>query len=99
MKLSRRTSLALLTSAAIVTASVQSNNSARACTRAMYVGADNMVITGRSMDWNEDVYSNAWVFPRGMTRDGAAGSNSIKWTSKHGSLSCRATTQAPPTHE
>jgi penicillin V acylase-like amidase (Ntn superfamily) len=57
-----------------------------ACTRAVYLGSNNVVITGRSMDWAEDVYSNAWVFPRGMAREGASGSNSIKWTSKYGSL-------------
>lgn len=59
---------------------------AKACTRAVYLGSDNVVITGRSMDWAEDIYSNAWVFPRGMKRDGSAGPNSIKWTSKYGSL-------------
>jgi penicillin V acylase-like amidase (Ntn superfamily) len=60
--------------------------SAKACTRAVYLGTDDVVITGRSMDWAEDVYSNAWVFPRGMARDGATGATSIKWTSKYGSL-------------
>src|SRR5262245_35217761 len=29
-----------------------------ACTRALYVGEDGLVITGRSMDWGEDMYSN-----------------------------------------
>jgi penicillin V acylase-like amidase (Ntn superfamily) len=38
------------------------------------------------MDWGEDMRSNLWVFPRGMLRDGAAGPNSVKWTSKYGSL-------------
>lgn len=56
------------------------------CTRALYVGDNNLVITGRSMDWGQDMYSNAWVFPRGMAREGAAGPNSIKWVSKYGSL-------------
>src|SRR5262245_14055774 len=56
------------------------------CTRAVYLGSDDTVITGRSMDWGEDMYSNAWVFPRGMARDGAAGPNSVRWTSKYGSL-------------
>ena len=59
---------------------------AGACTRAVYLGTDNVVITGRSMDWAEDVYSNAWVFPKGIARDGASGHGSVKWTSKYGSL-------------
>lgn len=57
-----------------------------ACTRALYTGTDNLVLTGRSMDWHEDMGSNLWVFPRGMKRDGAAGSNSIQWKSNYGSL-------------
>ena len=56
-----------------------------ACTRAVYLGSDGLVITGRNMDWVEDMRSNMWVFPRGMQRDGAAGPNSVKWTSKYGS--------------
>jgi penicillin V acylase-like amidase (Ntn superfamily) len=57
-----------------------------ACTRAVYLGSDGLVITGRSMDWAEDMRSNLWVFPRGMERDGATGRNSPTWTSKYGSL-------------
>jgi choloylglycine hydrolase len=60
--------------------------SALACTRAVYLGSNNLVITGRSMDWAEDVYSNVWVFPRGTSREGASGPASVKWTSKYGSL-------------
>jgi choloylglycine hydrolase len=56
------------------------------CTRTLYVGADNTVITGRNMDWGEDMASNLWVFPRGMKRDGAAGAASIEWTSTYGSV-------------
>lgn len=57
-----------------------------ACTRAVYVGLDNTVITVRSMDWYSDVKSNLWAFPRGMKREGAAGANSVTWTSKYGSV-------------
>lgn len=60
--------------------------SANACTRALFVGSDGVVITGRSMDWMEDLHSDLWAFPQGMTRDGAAGPQSISWTSKYGSL-------------
>lgn len=55
------------------------------CTRTMYVGADGLVITGRSMDWNEDQGENAWIFPRRMAR-GGPGPQSLKWVSKYGSL-------------
>lgn len=59
---------------------------AQACTRVVYIGEDNTVITGRSMDWAEDMQTNLWLFPRGIVRDGAAGPNSPVWVSKYGSV-------------
>lgn len=57
-----------------------------ACSRAVYLGPENTVITVRSMDWAAPIGSNLWIFPRGMQRAGAAGPNSIKWKSKYGSV-------------
>lgn len=62
------------------------NSNALACTRVLYTGAENTVITGRSMDWKDDIRSNLWVFPRGMSRNGQAGANSPEWVSKYGSV-------------
>jgi len=59
---------------------------ADACTRVLYVADDGTVITGRSMDWEEDMMSNVWAFPAGIARDGAAGPNSLHWVSKYGSV-------------
>ena len=59
---------------------------AAACTRVVFLGDDNTVITGRSMDWAEDMRSNLWIFPRGMKRNGAAGPKSPEWVSKFGSV-------------
>ncbi|WP_102944565.1 linear amide C-N hydrolase [Stenotrophomonas sp. VV52] len=59
---------------------------ADACTRVVYLGANDDVITARSMDWKEDVATNLWVFPQGMKRTGQAGPKSIEWTSKYGSV-------------
>ena len=59
---------------------------AAACTRALYVGEGGLVITGRSMDWAEDMHTNLWAFPKGIARDGAGGASTPKWTSKYGSL-------------
>ena len=58
----------------------------RACTRVLFVAKDGTIITGRSMDWGEDLRSNMWVLPRGLRRDGMGGKNSISWESKYGSL-------------
>lgn len=61
-------------------------SSAMACTRVVYLGAHDQVITARSMDWKNDITSNLWVLPRGMERTGQAGPNSLRWTSRYGSL-------------
>lgn len=57
-----------------------------ACTRVVYLGPENRVLTGRSMDWKLPMTSNLWVFPRGMERAGAAGPRSLEWTSRYGSM-------------
>ena len=57
-----------------------------ACTRVVYLGPDDRVLTGRTMDWKLPIVSNLWAFPRGMERDGAAGPRSAEWTSEYGSL-------------
>ncbi|HET7794331.1 MAG TPA: linear amide C-N hydrolase [Rhizobacter sp.] len=63
-----------------------SSDGAAACTRAVYLGPDGNVITARSMDWRVDVATNLWIFPRGMKRSGEAGPNSLRWTSRYGSV-------------
>ncbi|TVQ43401.1 MAG: linear amide C-N hydrolase [Saprospirales bacterium] len=57
-----------------------------ACTRVVYKGPDNTVLTGRSMDFSIEIPANQWVFPRGMKRNGEVGQNSIEWVSKYGSI-------------
>ncbi|WP_244490359.1 linear amide C-N hydrolase [Rhizobium sp. Root708] len=59
---------------------------AEACTRLVYLGPDDNIITARSMDWKSDVATNLYVLPRGIERSGEAGPNSIKWTAKYGSV-------------
>lgn len=57
-----------------------------ACTRAVYLGPDGRVVTGRTMDWKEDPQSNIYLFPRGMQKQGAHTDHTIRWTSKYGSV-------------
>jgi len=59
---------------------------ADACTRVVYQGINNTILTGRTMDWKEDSRSNLWIFPRGMERNGEIGTNPFRWTSKYGSI-------------
>ncbi|WP_353129922.1 linear amide C-N hydrolase [Parapedobacter pyrenivorans] len=57
-----------------------------ACTRVVYKGSGNTVITARSMDWKDEIDANIWIFPRGLERSGNVGDNSVIWTSKYGSV-------------
>lgn len=57
-----------------------------ACTRVVYKGPNNRVLTGRTMDFSVEIPANQWIFPRGMKRSGEVGENSIEWVSKYGSL-------------
>jgi penicillin V acylase-like amidase (Ntn superfamily) len=58
-----------------------------ACSRVVYQGPNETIITARSMDWsNSDMNANLWIFPRGIERNGLTGPNSIKWKSKYGSI-------------
>lgn len=56
------------------------------CTRVVYKGPNQTILTGRSMDFSMPIPANLWAFPRGMKRNGDVGPNSIEWTSKYGSL-------------
>jgi penicillin V acylase-like amidase (Ntn superfamily) len=76
----------LLAVAVVVVASTSFVAVAFACSRATYLGLDGIVITTRSNDWYSSQQSNLWIYPRGLRRNGNAGPNSIKWTSKYGSV-------------
>ncbi len=58
----------------------------KACTRVVYKGPNNKIITGRTMDFSMEIPANQWIFPRGMKRNGEVGKNSIEWVSKYGSI-------------
>ncbi|MCC5792079.1 MAG: linear amide C-N hydrolase [Legionellaceae bacterium] len=58
------------------------------CTRVLYSGDQNLVITGRNMDWKEDMGTNLYLFPAKIHRDGRAGAHSMTWDSRFGSIVC-----------
>ncbi len=60
--------------------------SAHACSRFVYLGQDGKIFTARSMDWARPIQTSLYILPRGMERNGEVGPNSIRWTSKYGSL-------------
>ena len=83
MKKAVRISLVVFSAAIFAIASHQS----KACSRFLYETGTGTYIVGRSMDWNDPTAkTDLWAFPKGMQRDGGAGSNPIKWTSKYGSV-------------
>ena len=59
---------------------------ADACTRAVYLGRDGLVITGRTMDWKEEIGTNLYLFPRGMERAGYDRDTTLRWRAKYGSV-------------
>ena len=59
---------------------------AAACTRAVYLGPEGQTVTGRSMDWQEDMHTNLWIFPRGMARTGGIDRGALEWKSLYGSV-------------
>jgi len=71
---------------AAVTAVVGLAATAAACTRAVYLGPEGQTVTGRSMDWQEDMHTNLWIFPRGMARDGGLDAGALEWKSRYGSV-------------
>jgi choloylglycine hydrolase len=59
---------------------------AEMCTRFVYLGGDDQVVTGRSMDWKTDIATDLWAFPQAMQRSGQVGPKSVQWTSRYGSV-------------
>lgn len=72
--------------ASALSASLLLNTFAEACSRVLYQGGNDTTITGRSMDWSEDMQTNLWVFPQGIPRSGGNQADAAKWTSKYGSV-------------
>ncbi|PRD56820.1 linear amide C-N hydrolase [Sphingobacterium gobiense] len=56
------------------------------CTRVVYKGPNQNVITARSMDWRDEIPANLWILPKGIERTGEVGPLSEKWKSKYGSI-------------
>jgi len=56
------------------------------CTRTMFVADDGRVVTGRNMDWGEDMGTDLWAFGAGLERIGENGPSAFRWTSQHSSV-------------
>jgi choloylglycine hydrolase len=70
---------------AIVTASPMFHPQADACSRAVYFGKEGQTVTGRTMDWVEDMQTNLYLMPRGIEHTSGT-KTPLVWTSKYGSV-------------
>ena len=61
-------------------------NSSMACTRLTYVGEEQLVVVGRTLDWMEDMRSEIIAYPAGIARAGDDGAHSVTWMSKYSSI-------------
>lgn len=61
------------------------NRGADACTRALYFGKETQTVTGRTMDWVEDMRSNLYLMPRSMKQTSNT-ETPFTWTSVYGSV-------------
>lgn len=59
---------------------------AEPCTRAVYLGPNNMTVTGRTMDWRDEMPTNLWLLPAGTQRVSYDNGPHLSWTSKYGSV-------------
>lgn len=71
---------------ALLTGLLAATLPADACTRLVYKGSKDHVLTARSMDWSHAIGTNLWLFPRGMYREGAPADHGLRWTSRYGSV-------------
>lgn len=76
----------LITASLIAASLAGSFKIADACSRAVYFGKEGQTVTGRTMDWQEDMGTDLWIFPKGLKRDGGMGEKGLQWTSKYGSV-------------
>lgn len=77
---------AVLCMAGLLGLSLFPAQAAEPCTRAVYLGPNNMTVTGRTMDWRDEMPTNLWLMPRGIQRVSYDKGAHLSWTSKYGSV-------------
>ncbi|GLI94388.1 linear amide C-N hydrolase [Methylocystis echinoides] len=72
--------------AALFSASLLAPAVSEACSRAVYMGKEGQIVTGRTMDWFvSDMDTNLWLYPRGLDRTSNT-KRPVTWKSKYGSV-------------
>ena len=65
---------------------------AEACSRATWLGPNNAVLTGRTMDWPYAFNTHFFIFPRGTRNVGIRSPGGLTWESKYGTVVAGGTT-------
>lgn len=63
-----------------------SSLNADACTRVSFINNSGDAFTGRTLDWKEDIPTNLYVMPKGISRASYDDSDAIHWSAKYGSV-------------
>jgi len=82
----KTTLLIYFATVALVFFTVVATNHATACSRILLSNNPEHISCSRSVDWHEPLGAELWLYPRGMSVNGAAGQNSAAWISKYGCL-------------
>ena len=81
-----RTKIFAVAMAAVMAASLYAPE-ADGCTRVTYIGDKGDVITGRNLDWIEDIPTNLYVLPQGLERTSYdIADSALTWVSSFGSV-------------
>lgn len=59
---------------------------AQACSRVVYIGQNDILYVGRTLDWRTPIPTNLYVYPAGVQKESMPSGNNLKWTSKYGSV-------------
>lgn len=70
----------------LIASTVGMITSTYSCTRVLVADQGQTVMVGRNMDWDLDMRTNLWVYPRGLAHRSIDKTNPLTWTSRYGSL-------------
>lgn len=59
---------------------------ANACSRVVYIGDNDIILTGRTLDWRTPIPTNIYVYPQGIQKTSMPSGPCLKWQSKYGSV-------------
>lgn len=65
------------------------NQMALGCTRLLRMDQP-AVMTARTMDWDNEMRTQLWIYPRGRQHQGSEDAYPLQWTSKYGSIAATA---------